>query len=57
MVPVDRTLEKECAIHGYFLYTRRLRMIKNGKEVTMSKQLFSPKQIEQLQKTTCTKDK
>lgn len=22
MVPVDRTLEKECAIHRYFLYTR-----------------------------------
>ena len=21
MVPVDRTLEKECAIHRYFLYT------------------------------------
>ena len=22
MVPVDRTLEKECAIHRYFLYTK-----------------------------------
>lgn len=49
MVPVVRTLEKECANCRYFLYTR-LSRLKNELEVTMSKILFSPKQVLQLQK-------
>lgn len=49
MVPVVRTLEKECANHRYFLYTRVSR-IKDGRETIMSKILFSPKQVQQLQK-------
>lgn len=49
MVPVVRTLEKECANCRYFLYTR-LSRLKDGLATIMSKILFSPEQIQQLQK-------
>ncbi len=48
MVPVVRTLEKEYANCRYFLYTR-LSRVKDGLETTLSKILFLPKQVLQLQ--------
>lgn len=52
MIPVVRTLEKECANHRYFFiyWIFDFQEKKDRHETAMSKLLFTPKQIIQLQK-------
>jgi len=49
MVPVVKTLEKECANYRFF-YILEIKIRGRGLEATMSKLLFSPKDVQLLQK-------